>query len=296
MNATRASRMAAFFAVLLLLGPAAVLWSSSPGRASSITLKWADPYDGKPVFIEVGPDRLFDGKLEGNDLVIQTDPMLPEGGSSIPAILNVEGVDDLAVAINLFKCTASCNWRITFSAFDAGNSRSVNDICQTNPKSFDGLFKKYFFCRKTHADFVDADGACWNQTRYALTGWFDAAYKLHELTLKGGIGFIARDTEVEALVEDSLQKCAEFEESVNRKKGYFKGMVQNLNVAVLQQAQRVERSLAADKPVEARDLAEKIVQQLDAVTVRDAISIRDAQYVEDIVNRSLAPGANFTLR
>ena len=93
-----------------------------------------------------------------------------------------------------------------------------------------------------------------------------------------------------------MQKCAEFEESVNRKKGYFKGMVQNLNVAVLQQAQRVERSLAADKPVEARDLAEKNVQQLDAVTVRDAISIRDAQYVEDIVNRSLAPGANFTLR
>ena len=73
-------------------------------------------------------------------------------------------------------------------------------------------------------------------------------------------------------------------------------MIQNLDIAVLQQTQRVQKSLAADKSVEARDLAEKIVQQLDAVTVRDAISIRDAQYVEDIVNRSLAPGANFTLR
>ena len=59
MNATRASRMAAFFATLLLLGLAAVLWSSSPGRASSITLKWADPYDGKPLFIELTPGANF---------------------------------------------------------------------------------------------------------------------------------------------------------------------------------------------------------------------------------------------
>jgi len=296
MNAVGASRMTAFCITLLSLAAPALLWSGYPVRASSITLKWADPFDGRPVFIEVGASRLFDGKLEGSDLVIDTDTMLADGSSNISAILNVEGIDDLAVAINLFKCTASCDWRITFTAFEVGNSLSVNSICQTNPRSFDGHLKKYFFCRKTHADFVDAGGVCWNQTRYALTGWFDAAYKLHELTLRGGIGFIARDTEVEALVEDSLKKCDDFEASVGRNDGYFRGMIQNLNVAILQQTQRVERSLAAENPAEARDLAEKIVQQLDAVTVRNAISARDAKYVEGIVNRSLAPGTNFTLR
>lgn len=293
MNAGR-TRRAISCATLIV---ATLLCSSNSGSASSITLKWADSFDDKPVFIEGGGgDRLFDGKLAGEDLVIETDTLLGDTGSNIAAMVNVEGLDDLAVGINLFKCAAQCKWRIVFSELVESNSKSVNKICQANPTSLDGQFRKYFFCRRAFRVAVGADGSCWRQARAALTGWFDAAYRLHELTLRGGIGFIARDTEVEELIKDSLQACSDFEASVGRRKGYFNGMVQNLNVAILQQTQRVERSLVAENVEEARGLAEKIVEQLDVVTVRDAIPARDARYVEDILNRSLAPNRSFTLR
>jgi hypothetical protein len=297
MNANRARRIVTSRMILFLIGLAFALWSNGAVQASSLTLKWADSFDDKPVFIEIGPARLFDGKLEGNNLVIDIDSLLDDGSSSVAAVVNVEGVDELAVAINLFKCAAPCKWNIVFAAFEERNSRSVNKICQQNPTSLDGQFKKYFFCRQAYRGFANAGGACWPEARNALTGWFDAAYKLHERTLKGGIGFIARDAEVETLIEDSLQTCPDFEKSVTRKKGYFRGMVQNLNVAILQQTQRVQQSLAADKPAEARDLAESIVKQLDAAKpIRDAVSSKDASFVESVVNRALVRDTQFILR
>ena len=284
------------FATLLLIGSAVL--SPMPGAsASSITIKWAEPHDDKILSIESGPTKLFEKKLEGDSLKVDPEAMLGQETPQVAAIVSVEEFDELAIVVNLFRCSAPCDWRITFSALEERNSQSLNRICQSNPRPMDSQFKKYFFCRNAYQRYAAANDKCWDITLSALTGWFDAAYKLHELTLKDGIGFFARDLEVERVIDESLRECPKFEETVKRNKGYFKGMIRNLNVAILQQTQRVEKALAADKPAEARVLAESIVKQLDAAEpIRDAISSKDASFVESVVNRALVRDTQFILR
>ena len=281
------------FAALLLIA----ILSPMPGAsASSITIKWAEPHDDKILSIESGPTKLFEKKLEGDSVQVDTEAMLGQEIPHVAAIVSVEGFDELAIAVNLFRCSAPCNWRITFSALEDGTSMAVNRICQSNPKPMDSQFKKYFFCRKTFQRNIVANDKCWDITLSALTGWFDAAYKLHEMTLKDGIGFFARDADVEREIELSLEACPKFEETVKRNKGYFKGMIRNLNVAILQQAQRVEKALAADKPAEASGIAEEMLRQLDAIaSVREIVSVKDADYVESIVNRALVRDTQFAV-
>ena len=282
---------------LAIAAAVSLLPSHAAAQISTITLQWADSFDDKGISIEQGGGRLYDGKLEGSDHVIETDPLLSNENSSVAAMLNVEGIDDLSVGINLFKCAAPCKWRVVFAEFGEQNSRSVGSICQSNPRSLEGQFKKYFFCRKAHGSFVMAGGACWPEALKALTGWFDAAYKLHEGTLKGGIGFIARDVDVEATVRDALQTCSDLEASVGRRKGYFNGMIRNLDLAILQQTQRIEKALNSANPDDARIVAKQVVQNVEAVApIRDSISFKDASYIESIINRALPSDTSFSLR
>ncbi|MCX7305772.1 MAG: hypothetical protein NTV73_15790 [Hyphomicrobiales bacterium] len=286
------------FRALLSLLMVVIMLQSSSARATSVTLKWASSFDDNPVSIDARGGTIYDGKLEGEKLVIETDPLLTDESPTVEATVNVVGIDDLSVGINLFKCASSCNWRIVFMEVEEPNSRLVGNICQANPKSLDGQFKKYFFCRKAYGIFFMAGGACWWEARNALTGWFDAAYKLHELTLRGGVGFIARDSEVEAKVKDSLKTCDAFEASLGRTSGYFNGMLRNLDIASLQQTQRVEKALNSNDGDGARIIAQDVVRQLDSSEpVRDAIPAKDAVYIEGVLNRALAVEKNpFSLR
>ncbi len=297
MIARSVSRIAASLTILLSLGLALVPLLSQSVHASSITLKWADPFDDKVLFIEAGGTRLFEEKLAGDSLKVEAAKILQEGVPYTAAIVSLEGFDELAIGVNLFRCSVPCEFRITFAAFDPPHSRSVGKICQTNPKPVDSQFKKYFFCRAVVHRNSAANGGCWPETLSALTGWFEAAYKLHELTLRDGIGFVARDLEIEGLINELPKTCPQYKSTIKRNPGYFKGMIQNLDIAVLQQTQRVQQSLAADKPEEAKGLAEQIVQQLDAAEpIRNAISFKDAAFVESVVNRALVRDTQFILR
>ena len=209
MNVTWVGRMAAFF-TMLLLGSAPVLWSSqSPVHASSITLKWADQFDDKP-FCSSSPERT--NSLKKNWRGTASRSMRTKWWKreclNTAAIVSVEGFDELAIGVNLFNCSEPCDFRITFAALEARHSRSVSKICQTNPKPLDSQYKKYFFCRDVFHRNSAANDRCWPETLSALTGWFEAAYKLHELTLRDGIGFVARDLEIERLIHESLAKAA----------------------------------------------------------------------------------------
>lgn len=130
----------------------------------------------------------------------------------------------------------------------------------------------------------------------ALTGWFEAAYKLNEQTRKNGIAFIARDREAEAYVNDGLLACRDFESKVRRKDGYFRSMMRNLDIAGLERTRQVERSLIEQQEEAARVLASQIVDSLErAQPLRTAIPSRDVGYVENVINRALSPKPAFTL-
>lgn len=294
MNITLPLRVSAFLTAPLFL---AMIWSGQPAQASSITLEWAETFNDKVLFIESSSgDRLFEEKLAGDKLKVDAGEMLREGVPFTAAVVGLEGMDELAIGVNLFVCSMSCDFRIAFAVLEARHSRSVTKICQANPKPIDSQFKKYFFCRDVFQR-ISANNKCWPETLSALTGWFEAAYKLHESTLRDGIGFVARDLEVESQINSSLESCPEFEKKVKRNPGYFRGMMKNLDVAILQQTQRVQRWLASDRPVEAHDLAANIILQLkEAEPIRDVVSSKEAIFVESVVNRALARNEQFVLR
>jgi hypothetical protein len=287
--------MACVFTVAIS-GPAL---SQQDAPISSITIKWADRLDDKTLTIESGATELFAKKLDGDDLRIYVESIISgqSAAGTVPATISVEDFDELAIGVNLFRCPTACAWRITFTEFEERNSQTVNKICQGDPKPLDAHFRKYFFCRDSYQRYVAGNHKCWDVTLTALTGWFEAAYRIHTLTLKDGIGFFARDTDVEQIVNESLAGCPTFEETVRRNKGYFKGMIRNLDIAVLQQTQRVERALRTDKPEDARIIAEEVVNQLElAEPVRDTIPAKDASYIESIINRALPRDSLFSLR
>jgi hypothetical protein len=275
----------------------ALIWLSSTGLAQSITVEFAQPHEGKSLTIEKGLDQLFKASLQGKSLIIDSNAILPTDNPSMTVAVIIENFDELAIDINLFRCAKPCKWRLALTPLAMGNWATIQRICQNNPSSMNGRFEKYFFCRKAYHGSVAAGGTCWREAKAALSGWFDAAYNLHALTLKDGIGFVARDTTVEAEIEMALEQCEDLEESVRRNKGYFRGMINNLDKAILEQAQRVQRLETDNRETEARGFAEKMVEQLQsAAPLRDLVSARDTEYVESVLNHALGPGEFFRLR
>ncbi|MDQ2633630.1 MAG: hypothetical protein M3Y78_07805 [Pseudomonadota bacterium] len=265
---------------------------------SSISIKWTDRHDDKTLTIESGADELFTKKLDGDSLRIPVDSMIDgrAGAGAVPATVSLEDFDELAIGVNLFRCATTCDWRITFTEFDERTSQTTMRTCQSDPKPLDGQYRKYFFCRDSYRKYVAANDKCWDISLTALTGWFESAYRMHTLTLKEGVGFFARDTEVEKLVLKSLADCTTFEQTVGRNRGYFKGMIDNLDIAVLQLTQRVERALRADQHDDARIIAEEVVNQLEGSgSLRDSIPAKDASYIESIINRARPHTTSFRL-
>ena len=159
MNAASSIRMSTRFAILLLFVLIPQLWIV-PGQASSITLEWADPFDDKVLFIEAGATKLFETKLEGDSLKVDADTMVQHGAPYTAATVGLEGIDDMAIVVNLFKCSAPCDFRISYAPLESSPARTVSRICKANPKPMDSQFKKYFFCRKVYQINSAANGKC----------------------------------------------------------------------------------------------------------------------------------------
>ena len=264
-------------------------------QASSITLKFHDELTDKEFSIESGVQVLADGKLGDDPQTIEVDPLLDKDATRVPAKLTIGGHREFALGINLFRCDAGCKWRVVMSDLASPNSSMVESICRQDQDTIEGLYEKYFFCRGAYMGHFAAGGICWPEAKQALSGWFDAAYQLHTKTLKEGTAFVARDKIAEAYVRDAQLACKDFEGSV-RKVGYFAGMFRQLDRALLQATQRVEKLLQRKDDQSAKRWAETIVQEIGTEKgIRDSLPKEEVNYVEAILNRTLQTDPKYTL-
>ena len=264
-------------------------------QASSITLKFDDGLADQDFSIESGGEVLADGKLSDDTQTIDVDALLAKGSTRVPAKLTVDGHREFALGINLFRCETGCKWRVVMSDLASPNSNMVGSICRQDQDTIEGLYEKYFFCRGAYMGHFAAGGLCWPEAKQALSGWFDAAYQLHTRTLKDGTAFVARDKIAEAYVRDAQLACKDFEGSV-RKAGYFAGMFRQLDRALLQATQRVEKLLQHKEDEAAKRWAETIVQDIGTETgIRNSLPREDVIYVEAILNRALQANPKYTL-
>lgn len=269
---------------------------STPATAEGITITWHPEVDKTGYSLDAGATRLASGTLDGGKVVIDPKQLLAPHETERAVTLVVDGHDELAVGLNLFRCERDCDWPVRLVNGKPLNSEEVRKICLGTPRSMETRYEQYFFCRATYQENVRAHDPCWGITMSALTGWFDSAYKLHELSLRDGIAFFGRDREVEEAARTTLDTCKDFETRVRRKSGYFRGMMVNLDVAVLARARRIERLLAIDGPDAARPQAEALIETLDqAPPLRSAAEPHDAAYVENVLNNAI-PALEFTLR
>jgi len=264
-------------------------------RASSITLKFPDGLEDKEFSIESGAQVLADGKLDDELQTIEVDPLLDAEATRVAAKLTVAGHREFTLGINLFRCISGCRWRVVMSDLANPSSTMVGSICRQDQDTIEGLYEKYFFCRKAYMGHFAAGGLCWPEAKQALSGWFDAAYQLHTRTLKEGTAFVARDKAAEAYIRDAQLACLDFEGSV-RKAGYFAGMFRQLDRALLQATQRVEKLLQNKEDQAAKRWAESIVEEIGTEAgVRGSLPDVDISYVEAILNRALQVTPRYTL-
>ena len=280
-----------------LLFAALAPFISVGAHASQLVIEWTSSLEGIQLSIDAGLERLYSSPLQVEKLIIDPDAILGNRGSIVSALVSLENQDELAIGINLFNCGTACSWRLKFKPLQTGrNFRIVSKICQGSPKTVDAQMEKYLYCRMNYPNFAVND-PCWPETLNTLTGWFEAAYKLKEITTKNGASFFARDDEVERKIIETLATCPDFEVTVRRSKGYFSGMISNLDIAVLQRAQFVQKRLDSNDSAGAIQAATELVKKLEEVApIREKVSIRDSAFVEGVVRRSLSDKANFSLR
>lgn len=283
--------------IALLTLAAVTPFISVGAHASQLVIEWASSLDGTQLSIDAGADRLYSSPLQGGKLIIDPDAILGGRGSVVSALVSLENQEELAIGINLFSCGTACSWRLKFKPLQTGrNFRLVSKICQGSAKTVDAQIEKYLYCRKNYPDYASND-PCWPEALNTLTGWFEAAYKLKEITTRDGASFFARDNEVERKVIDTLAACPDFEVNVRRGRGYFSGMINNLDIAVLQRAQFVQKKLNLNDSAGAFQAATELVKKLEEVApIREKVSVRDTAFVEGVVRRSLSDRADFSLR
>jgi hypothetical protein len=268
---------------------------TAAANASSIEFGWDESYKDKQLLIESGFTTLYAADLSGDKLVVDTDEFLKDEVHR-EATVAIRDHDELSLRINLFPCSAGCRWSVRFSSPVVSGSTRVKTTCTSAPTGSEQTLKKYYFCRSTYKKYLASAGTCWPEAVSAVTGWFEAAYNLHLQTRQAGMSFFARDTDAEAYINDAMLACPDFESDTRRKTGYFRGMMKNLDVAVLQQAQRVQILIGQQRDREARLAAEKLMKEVTAVQpIRRAVPPRDAAFVESVINRALAPSDRFTL-
>lgn len=255
--------------------------------SSTIQITWNDDYKNKEIFIESGFSKIYSTRADTNPTIIDMDPLIIESAISTSATVKVDEDDNAFIDVNIFKCKQHCNWLISFKIPEKATSFEIRRICQSNLRTIDDSYEKYFYCRKIFFRDEAANSQCWKQTLVALSGWFDASYKLHERTLVDGVAFIARDREVESKVIEFLDKCPSFESSTGRKRAYFEGMIRNLDQAVLQRARRVKELLKQNETEAAKKAAQNLVEAIDKAPVLPSAPRKDAIYVEDILKRAL---------
>ena len=279
---------------LIVLFCCLLLWPVQ-GWATSVTFRFHDELADKDFSIEWGLEVLTHGRLGEGWQEVELDPLRPADVPRVPARVSINGHKEFGFAINLFQCSKRCKFQVVLPQLPLAKSDHVDAICKRPPDTAEGMFERYFFCRKAYLGHLAAEGACWPEARQALSGWFDAAYQLHIQTLRDGAAFLARDKIAEAYVRDAQAACPDFEGSV-RNPGYFGGMFRELDKAELQATQRVERLIDEGEMEAARSWAESIIQEIGTQTdLRKHLKATEIRYVEAILNRALPAGSTFRL-
>lgn len=279
---------------IIVLSCCFLLWPVQ-SRATSVIFRFHDELADKDFSIQWGLEVLTEGRLSNGMQEVELDPLRPADVPRVPARVSISGHKEFGFAINLFQCFTRCKFQVVMSELPLAKSDHVDAICKRSPDTAEGLFERYFFCRKAYLGHLAAEGACWPEARQALSGWFDAAFQLHIQTLRDGAAFLARDKIAEAYVRDAQAACPDFEGSV-RNPGYFGGMFRELDKAELQATQRVERLIDEGKPEAARSLAESIIQEIGTQNaLRTYLKTSEIRYVEAILNRALPAGSTYRL-
>lgn len=208
-------------------------------------------------------------------------------------VLNTPSIPNIHLKMNILRCGNNCRIDVVLPKFDASkinlSAREIRDICKGGAgRTIEDLYKSYFLCRALYYR-LEKDRATQTLAAYlALDGWFDAAYLLFINQRKyRNIPLFARDESVERQLKLHLNADNSFESKVNRKEGYFNGMLLNIARADLEKVQGAERS-QADNPEIAKRIAQDVYvtisKNLDVY--REIVSKPEQTYVDSILKRN----------
>jgi hypothetical protein len=271
-----------FFAAAI--GPAGAATAS----ATEMILRADTALLGKTVFIErragvahtfsIGAEALT---LTFAELGLEADEVVE------PLTITVGDVDGMALDVEMFSCQKACSWTVYLPALKTVDSTEVKSTCGKTPRNLPELYERFYFCRTAYEFYKQFGNSNWGVSKHALAGWFEAAYKLFERTHDDGLSFVPVEPGVITAIKSALVEFPNFESDVALPRGYFDGMLSNIERASLSKAQRLQRSLEAGNAAAAREIAESIIDDV-TTSALDATDIpaRDATYINSLVRQA----------